>query len=111
MATCAACGSMLPGGARFCPMCAVPVGRPATEERKLATILFVDLVGSTALASGEDPERVRALLDRFYKAMAAQAEATGGTVGNLRGTRCWPPSAPEERVRTTPSGPSTRRSR
>ena len=35
------------------------------EERKLATVLFADLAGSTALAGGQDPERVRAMLDRF----------------------------------------------
>ena len=36
------------------------------EERKLATVLFADLVGSTELAGDQDPERVRALLDRWY---------------------------------------------
>jgi class 3 adenylate cyclase len=40
------------------------------EERKVATVLFADLVGSTALASVEDPERVRFRLERFYEAMA-----------------------------------------
>ncbi len=40
------------------------------DERKLATVLFADLVGSTALADDEDPERVRVRLDRFYAAMA-----------------------------------------
>jgi len=30
-----------------------------TEERKLVTVLFADLVGSTALASEQDPERTR----------------------------------------------------
>ena len=34
------------------------------EERKLATVLFADLVGSTELAGGQDPERVRVLLVR-----------------------------------------------
>ena len=39
-------------------------------ERKLATVLFADLVGSTALGEQQDPERTRALLERFYDAMA-----------------------------------------
>ena len=39
------------------------------EERKLATILFADLAGSTALADEQDPERTRAGLERFYDAM------------------------------------------
>jgi class 3 adenylate cyclase len=55
------------------------------EERKLATVLFADLVGSTALAGGQDPERVRALLDRFYDAMAAEVERAGGTVEKFVG--------------------------
>ena len=58
---------------------------PAGEERKLVTILFADLVGSTALAGGEDPERVRARLDRFYDAMADEIGRTGGTVEKFAG--------------------------
>jgi class 3 adenylate cyclase len=59
----------------------VPVG----EERKLVTVLFADLVGSTALASDEDPERVRIRLERFYNAMAEEIERTGGTVEKFAG--------------------------
>ena len=55
------------------------------EERKLATVLFADLVGSTALAEDQDPERVRALLDRFYDAMAAEVARAGGTVEKFVG--------------------------
>src|SRR5215467_15418378 len=54
-------------------------------ERKLATVLFADLVGSTAMAGDADPERTRALLDRFYDAMAAEIEAAGGTVEKFVG--------------------------
>jgi class 3 adenylate cyclase len=42
-----------------------PLGNPPIEERKLATILFADLVGSTELGAEQDPERTRLLLDRF----------------------------------------------
>src|SRR5581483_8178755 len=55
------------------------------EERKLATVLFADLVGSTELASDQDPERVRAVLDRFYDSMAAEIERAGGTVEKFVG--------------------------
>jgi class 3 adenylate cyclase len=55
------------------------------EERKLATVLFADLVGSTELAGDQDPERVRAMLDRFYDAMAAEIERAGGTVEKFVG--------------------------
>ena len=57
----------------------------AAEERKLATVLFADLVGSTELASDQDPERVRAILDRFYDAMSAEVERAGGTVEKFAG--------------------------
>jgi class 3 adenylate cyclase len=39
----------------------------AVEERKVATVVFADLVGSTALGSSQDPERTRAALERFYE--------------------------------------------
>jgi class 3 adenylate cyclase len=58
---------------------------PPSDERKIATVLFADLVGSTALASEEDPERVRALLERFYTAMATEIEAAGGTIEKFAG--------------------------
>jgi class 3 adenylate cyclase len=56
-----------------------------SEERKLATVLFADLVGSTALGASQDPERTRVLLDRFYDAMAAEIESAGGTVEKFVG--------------------------
>jgi class 3 adenylate cyclase len=55
------------------------------EERKLATVLFADLVGSTELADSQDPERMRALLNRFYDAMAEEVERAGGTVEKFAG--------------------------
>ena len=54
-------------------------------ERKLATVLFADRVGSTATADGEDPERTRAVQDRFFDAMATEIERTGGTVEKFVG--------------------------
>ena len=57
----------------------------AGEERKLVTVLFADLVGSTAFAGERDPERVRVQLDRFYDAMRAEIELTGGTVEKFAG--------------------------
>ncbi|HEY2940570.1 MAG TPA: adenylate/guanylate cyclase domain-containing protein, partial [Gaiellaceae bacterium] len=86
MAVCSRCGARVPDGARFCPACAAPVEdeRPS-EERKLATVLFADLVGSTALAGSQDPERTRAMLDRFYDAMAEEVERAGGTIEKFAG--------------------------
>jgi DNA-binding SARP family transcriptional activator len=55
-----------------------------THERKLATSLFADLVGSTELGE-QDPERTRALLERYFDAMAAEVERSGGTVEKFAG--------------------------
>jgi class 3 adenylate cyclase/tetratricopeptide (TPR) repeat protein len=55
------------------------------EERKLVTVLFADLVGSTAYAGDRDPERVRVQLERFYDAMRYEIERTGGTVEKFAG--------------------------
>src|SRR5215216_1187289 len=86
MTVCRRCGAGIPQDAHFCPNCGAPVvaERP-TEERKLATVLFADLVGSTALADSQDAERTRALLDRFYDAMTAELERAGGTIEKFAG--------------------------
>src|SRR5438477_6963360 len=86
MNTCAACGAALPEAARFCPTCSAPAeASPDERERKLATIVFADLVGSTELGASQDPERTRALLDRFYDAMATEIDTAGGTVEKFAG--------------------------
>jgi class 3 adenylate cyclase len=58
---------------------------PVTEERKLVTVLFADLVGSTARAGAEDPERVRVRLERFYETMSEEIERTGGAIEKFAG--------------------------
>jgi class 3 adenylate cyclase len=49
-------------------MCGAPLAaeREVREERKVVTVLFCDLVGSTARAAGLDPEDVSALLSRYH---------------------------------------------
>jgi class 3 adenylate cyclase/tetratricopeptide (TPR) repeat protein len=86
MDTCASCGADLPPSARFCPTCASPVNvERDRSERKLATVVFADLVGSTALAGSQDAERTRHLLERFYDAMSAEIDRAGGTVEKFAG--------------------------
>src|SRR2546425_8257254 len=55
-------------------------GRILGEERKVVTILFADVIGSTALGEQLDPERLRALLGTYFAAMARIVESWGGTV-------------------------------
>ena len=58
---------------------------PPSSERKLATVIFADLVGSTELAASQDPERTRVLLESFYDAMADEIAGAGGTVEKFAG--------------------------
>jgi class 3 adenylate cyclase/predicted ATPase len=56
-----------------------------TEERKLATVLFADLVGSTEMAGAQGAERTRAVLNRFYDAMAGEIAEAGGKIEKFIG--------------------------
>ena len=58
---------------------------PPSEERKLVSVLFGDLVGSTELARQRDPEQFRAMLSAFFEEMAQQIHAFGGTVEKYAG--------------------------
>src|SRR5438874_7773576 len=82
-AVCASCGEPLPAGSRFCPNCGAPVEATTSatgRERKLVTVLFCDVTGSTSLGEQLDPERMRDVLDSFFAAMKEEIEAEGGTV-------------------------------
>ena len=54
-------------------------------ERKLATVLFVDLVDSTGLVSASDPEVVRRRVTRFFDQVSQCIETHGGTVEKFAG--------------------------
>jgi class 3 adenylate cyclase/tetratricopeptide (TPR) repeat protein len=54
-------------------------------ERKLATVLFADLVGSTEFVSGEDPEIARRRVTTFFDGVARCIETHGGTVEKFAG--------------------------
>jgi class 3 adenylate cyclase/tetratricopeptide (TPR) repeat protein len=54
-------------------------------ERKLATVLFVDLVDSTSLLGVSDPEVVRRRVTRYFAQVAEQIELHGGTVEKFAG--------------------------
>ncbi len=88
MVTCPACGQENPDTSRFCGMCGAaltPAAAPPREERKVVTILFTDLVGSTARAEGLDPEDVSATLSAYYAQLRAELERHGGTVEKFIG--------------------------
>ncbi|HEY1332202.1 MAG TPA: tetratricopeptide repeat protein [Actinomycetota bacterium] len=76
---CQNCGNPLPEDARFCPNCGAPVVTDvATDERKIVTVLFADLVDSTGLANRLDPERAREVLASFYESASQELMALRG---------------------------------
>ncbi|MBA3844423.1 MAG: AAA family ATPase, partial [Actinobacteria bacterium] len=83
---CARCGRENDADARFCSGCGARLqSGPSREERKVVTILFADIVGSTARAEQLDPEDVRAALSRYYGIVRAELERHGGTVEKFIG--------------------------
>jgi class 3 adenylate cyclase len=108
-ASCAACGAMLPPGARFCPECGhavsaapaapAPVSytpwhiseqilavRSAIEgERKQVSVLFCDIVRSSALAAKLGPEEFHLVIDRFFRVALAEVHRYEGTINQFLG--------------------------
>ncbi len=64
---------------------ALVAASPAREVRKTVTVLFCDVVGSTALGEQTDPEALRALLGRYFERMSGIVESHGGTVEKFIG--------------------------
>ncbi len=87
MIECATCGHANEDGARFCNSCGASIGvtTRAREERKVVSVVFADLVGSTAMAERSDPEDVRALLAAHHERARAELERFGGTVEKFIG--------------------------
>jgi len=105
-AACPACGVANPPGTKFCGDCGTallgevgaaapaatspPTPSPASAsasgaERRLVSILFADLVGSTTLAEDRDPEETRALLTRYFDTASEIIGHYGGTVEKFIG--------------------------
>lgn len=81
MPVCNACDGKNEDGARFCSACGsrLPVAS-GSETRKIVTVLFCDLVGSTPLGEHLDPESLREVLDLYFQRMATVVERHGGVV-------------------------------
>jgi len=87
MQTCPSCGEENSDRARFCQACATALAPSpeATEERKIVSVLFVDLVDFTARAEMLDPEDVRAILAPYHERVRSVIEPFGGTVEKFIG--------------------------
>src|SRR3984957_18300937 len=102
---CATCGAQLIAGKPFCASCGSPassvpmsVGAPSPSvprpvddslatvaERRLCSVLFVDLVGFTPFAEQRDPESVRELLTQYFERAQRIIESYGGTIEKFIG--------------------------
>jgi class 3 adenylate cyclase/tetratricopeptide (TPR) repeat protein len=87
MLVCASCGSENPQGARFCNACGAPLApaEPARKERKFATAVFADLVGSTSLAEREDAEVVQSVVGRTFDRLAEEIGRYEGLLEKFMG--------------------------
>ncbi|MDQ4125194.1 MAG: AAA family ATPase [Actinomycetota bacterium] len=87
MSTCGRCGAPTPAGARFCPACGTAVAdAPATSEAlKTVTVVFTDLVESTALGERLDPESLSSVMREYFETIRGVVARYGGSVEKFIG--------------------------
>ncbi|MBA2632264.1 MAG: AAA family ATPase [Chloroflexi bacterium] len=101
MTTCPACGATNEQSARFCSTCGAPLPSPAAspvlspapagdpdaqdEVRKVVTVLFADVAGSTAVGERLDPESLRRVMTRHFDEVRRIVEEHGGVVEKFIG--------------------------
>ena len=103
---CPSCGNANPASVKFCLECGhrlaatgvEAAGRSATDtatpqpsqvvgsaERRQLTVMFCDLVGSTALSARLDPEDLREIIGAYHRCCAEQITKAGGFVAKYMG--------------------------
>ena len=91
--SCPSCGSDQPVSATFCSSCGTALKDAEAEapalddrqERRVVTVLFADLAGSTALGERLDPEDVRELQSELFDLINTEVERYGGTTEKFAG--------------------------
>jgi class 3 adenylate cyclase/tetratricopeptide (TPR) repeat protein len=94
--TCTQCGTPYQAGQKFCGECGATVDAAATTvvgrggdghvaERRLCSVLFVDLVGFTPLSESRDAEEVRELLSKYFELARTVIARYGGVVEKFIG--------------------------
>jgi class 3 adenylate cyclase len=80
--TCGNCGEVNPSQARFCLNCGAPLaaGRAWQGIRKVVTVIFCDVTGSTALGERLDTESLSRVMASYFDAMRAVIDRHHGVV-------------------------------
>ena len=120
MAPCPACGTATPPAAKFCAQCGTSLSaaprappalpsRAAEAERRQLTVMFVDLVGSTALAGRLDPEEMREVIRAYQNAVAGEVARFEGHVAKFMGDGVlayfgWPRAHEDDAERAVRAG-------
>jgi class 3 adenylate cyclase len=91
---CPSCGAEQPATAAFCSSCGFALSQDARraanvaderQERRVVTVLFADLAGSTALGEQIDPEDVRELQGELFELINTEVERFGGSTEKFAG--------------------------
>ena len=90
---CPACGTPNPSPSKFCVECgaslateaAAPVGDITATERRLVSVLFLDLVSFTTLSEQRDAEDMRELLSSYFETARTVIDRHGGIVEKFIG--------------------------
>ena len=79
---CPSCGEANPARFRLCGFCGTALApvAPPQQVRKIVTLIFVDLKGSTDLGERLDPEAMHEVKERYFTAMAAEIVRHGGKI-------------------------------
>ena len=89
------------------PVQSEPKPQDAAERRQV-TLMFSDLVGSTALSARMDPEDLREVISAYQKCVAETVQRFGGFVAKYMGDGAWSISAIRRLTRTMLSEPCAR---
>jgi class 3 adenylate cyclase/tetratricopeptide (TPR) repeat protein len=87
MTVCRQCGTANPDAFRYCGGCGTAIDGviPDREMRKTVTVVFCDVIGSTALGERLDPEALRGVLARYFEEIRGVVERHGGSVEKFIG--------------------------